>query len=141
VAVPQQLPQIPVLPARHPDPRKIIFQHQLQNMLRIFPVRLLLAGSLAFDFGRVSDPQLDLQLTQQPLEPACVPAGFHPYSHLLPCARQTTIEALRLFAMSQALFLKLPTLAVHESDLLELRMKIHTYNDHVRLLSPRLLVG
>jgi hypothetical protein len=27
VSVPQQLPQIAILPARHPDPRKTIFQH------------------------------------------------------------------------------------------------------------------
>jgi len=35
--MPEQLPQIAILPARHPDPRKVIFQHQLQNMLRILP--------------------------------------------------------------------------------------------------------
>jgi len=33
--MPQQLPQIPILPIRHPDLRKTIFQHQSQNQLRI----------------------------------------------------------------------------------------------------------
>ena len=31
VAMPYQLPQIPVLPARHPDLRETIFQHQAQD--------------------------------------------------------------------------------------------------------------
>src|SRR5215467_16169335 len=128
--VPQQLPQIPVLPARHPDLRKVSFHHQLQNMLRIFPVRLLFAGSLAFDLARVANPQLDLQLCQQPLEPPCVPAGFHSYSYLFTCTCQSTIEAFRFFAMCQALFLKLSALAIHQSYLLKSRVKIYTYNDH-----------
>jgi hypothetical protein len=60
VPVPQQLPQIPILPTRHPDSRKVILQHESQNMLRILPIRLLLARSLALDLGRISDPQLKL---------------------------------------------------------------------------------
>jgi hypothetical protein len=45
VPVPQQLPQIAILPARHPDPRKAIFHHQSQNQLGILVIRLLLAYS------------------------------------------------------------------------------------------------
>src|SRR5215471_17891642 len=44
--MPQQLPQIPVLPTGHPDPRKAVFQHQLQNELRILAIGLLLAYAL-----------------------------------------------------------------------------------------------
>jgi hypothetical protein len=42
-------------------------------------------------------PQLQLQLGQQSLEPACMPASFHCHTHLL--ARQSTVEVLRLFAV------------------------------------------
>jgi hypothetical protein len=58
--VPQQLPQIPVLPARHPDLREPILQQQAQDQLRILPIRLLLAYSLGPDFRCV------LQSTAQP---------------------------------------------------------------------------
>jgi len=64
VPVPEQLPQVAVLPARHPDLRKTIFEQQLQNQLRILAIRLLLAYSLRADLRRVSDPQLKLQLGQ-----------------------------------------------------------------------------
>ena len=97
VPVPQQLPQIAILPARHPDLRETILQQQLQNQLCILPIRLLLAYSLGADLGGISDPQLKLQFAQQAFEPACVPAGFHSHPYLL--ARQSTVELLRLFAM------------------------------------------
>jgi hypothetical protein len=58
VSMPQQLPQIAVLPTRHPDLGKPIFQQQAQNQLRILPIRFLLAYSLGPDLRRVSDPQL-----------------------------------------------------------------------------------
>jgi len=51
VPVPQQLPQIPILPARHPDGRKAVLQQRTQNMLRIFSIRLLFAPRLR----RISD--------------------------------------------------------------------------------------
>jgi hypothetical protein len=100
VPVPQQLPQIPVLPARHPDLRKIILQHEFQNQLRVLPIRLLLADSSGSDFCRISDPEFNLQLGQQSFEPAPVPTGFHPYTNLLPCGRELAIEPLRFLAMS-----------------------------------------
>src|SRR5881296_723920 len=128
--MPQQLPQIPVLPTWYPDLRKVIFQHELQNMLRILPVGLLFSCSLAFDLGRVSDPQLDLQLCQQAFEPACIPTGFHTHSHLSAATRQITIEPLRLFAMYHTLFLKLSGVGIHPSNLLKPRVKIYSYNDH-----------
>jgi hypothetical protein len=64
VPMPQQLPQITILPARYPDPRKIIFQQQSQNQLRILAIRLLLAYPLRTDLGRVPDPQLKLQFRE-----------------------------------------------------------------------------
>ena len=81
VAMPQQLPQIPILCVRYPDPRKTIFHQELQQQLRILAIGLLLAHSLRANLRCVPDPQLKLQLAQQTLKPACVPAGFH--SHLL----------------------------------------------------------
>ncbi len=43
VTMHQQLPHMPHLQARHPDPRKPILHQQLQQVLRVPPVRLLLA--------------------------------------------------------------------------------------------------
>jgi hypothetical protein len=56
VSMPQQLPQIPILPTRYPDLGKTILHQQLQNMLRILPIRLLLAFPLPSDLGGVPDP-------------------------------------------------------------------------------------
>src|SRR3984885_730255 len=64
--MPQQLSQIPILPTRYPDLGKTILHQQLQNMLRILPIRLLLAFALPSDLSGVSDPQLTLQLGQYP---------------------------------------------------------------------------
>jgi hypothetical protein len=56
VPVPQQLPQIAILPARYPDLREAVFQQQTQDQLRILPIRFLLAHSLGADLGCVSNP-------------------------------------------------------------------------------------
>ena len=61
VPVPQQLPHIAILPARHPDPGKPILHQQAQNMSSILPIGLLLADSLRSNLGGVTDPQIDLQ--------------------------------------------------------------------------------
>jgi len=60
--MPEQLPQIPILPARHPDRWKIVLQQQAQNMQRILPIRLLFAPALAPYLGRISYSSLELQL-------------------------------------------------------------------------------
>jgi hypothetical protein len=60
VAMPQQLPQVPVGCVGHPDPRTAVFHHQPQQQLRILTIRLLLAYSLGANLGRVPDPQLKL---------------------------------------------------------------------------------
>src|ERR1039457_3409525 len=136
VAVPQQLPQISVFPARHPDLRKAIFHHQLQNQLRILAIRLLLAYPLGTDHGGVPDPQLEVQLRQQPFKPARMPAGFHPYTHLHSLGREIAVELLRLFAVLQSLLPAFASVGIHKRNLLEARMVVTTYNPHVRLLSP-----
>jgi hypothetical protein len=62
-----------------------------------------------------------------------VSAGFHPYPHTLLFA--LAIELLGFFAVRQPLFSALPSFRVDKSNLLEARMIITTYNQHVRLLS------
>jgi hypothetical protein len=137
--VPQQLPQIPVLPGRHPDLRKVIFQHEFQNQLRVLPICLLLSHSSGSDFCRISDPQLEVQLREQSFKPARLSTGFHPHTHLL--SRELAIKLFRFLAVLQSPFLQLPTLRIHKRNLLKARVVICSYNDHVRLLSPSPLVG
>jgi hypothetical protein len=81
VAMPQQLPQITILRIRYPDSREAIFQQQLQQQLRVLAIGLLPAYPLSADRGGIADPQLKLQLGKQALEPAGMPAGFHPHPH------------------------------------------------------------
>jgi hypothetical protein len=138
VPVPQQLPQIPILPVRYPDLRKAIFHHQLQNQLRILAIRLLLAYSLRADHGSVPDPQLEVQFRQQPFKPARMPTGFHPHAHLHSLGRQIAVELLRFLAVLQSLLLQFSRVRIHKRNLLEARMVIATYNPHVRLLLPGL---
>lgn len=78
--MPKQLSQISILQTRYP-PRKAIFQQQLQQELSILTVRLLLPHSLGSDLGWVSNAQFETQFRQLPLEPACMPGGFHLHSH------------------------------------------------------------
>ena len=108
VPMPQQLPQIAILRIRHPDPREAIFQHQPQQQLRILPIGLLLAYSLRADLGGVADPQLKLQLAQQALEPARVPAGFHAHPHACVSCFEFAVELLGLFAVRQPPFSAVP---------------------------------
>src|SRR5260370_7600609 len=122
--MPQQLSQIPVLPARYPDPRKVILQHESQNQLCILSIRLLFAYSFALDLGRVANPQLELQLGQQSFEPACMPTGFHSNTYRLAHSRQSAVELLRLLAIHQPFFLNLPRSAIPRITFLTLRLAI-----------------
>src|SRR5215467_6111350 len=94
--------QIAVLPARHPDRRKVALQQQTQNTLRILPIRLLFTPALAPYLRGIAHSQLELQLRQQSFEPACVSAGFHPHTHLLIPSRQSTVELLCTLTVRQA---------------------------------------
>jgi hypothetical protein len=72
---------------------------------------------------------------QQPLEPARVSAGLHPHSHRSILLLQFPVELFGLLRMRPAPFLQFTRLCIHERNLLEARMIITTYNQHVRLLS------
>ena len=134
--MPEQLPQIAILPVRDPHLGKAIFQQQAQNQLRILAIRLLLPHSLRADLGRVPDPQLEVQLRQQPFKPARMPTGFHPHAHLHSLGREITVELLRFLAVLQSPLLQFPSVGIHKRNLLEGRVVIASYNHHVRLLSP-----
>jgi hypothetical protein len=105
VPVPQQLPQIPILPARYPDLPKAALQHQLQNQLRILAICLLLAYPLGADLGGIPDPQLKLQLGEQPFKPASVPTRFHPHPHPHSLGCEISVEPLCFLAVFQSPFL------------------------------------
>jgi hypothetical protein len=62
----------------NPDSGKTIFHHQPQQQLRILTIRLLLAHPPGANLSRIPDPQFKLQVPQQTLKPARVPARFHP---------------------------------------------------------------
>src|SRR5208337_2493667 len=66
-------------------------------------------------------------------KPACVPAGFHPHSHVL--SRERAIKLLGFFAVVQTPLAHLTGFCIHKCNLLKARMIITTYNQHVRLLS------
>ena len=133
--MPQQLPQIAILRIGHPDSRKALLDHQPQQQLRILPIRLLLAHSLRPDLRRVSDPQLELQVAQQTLEPARVSAGFHPHPHGQILLLEFSVKRFGLSRVGQPTFTALAGFCVYKSNLLEARMIVTTYNQHVRLLS------
>jgi hypothetical protein len=56
MAVPQQLPQIPIFWTRHPDAREVTFHHQLQYVLGIEAIVPLFAHSLASNLSRIPYP-------------------------------------------------------------------------------------
>src|ERR1700685_2771141 len=136
VAMPQQLPQVTVLPARHPDARKVILQHQLQDELGILPIGLLLPYPLGFDLGGISDPQLDLQLTHQPLEPAPVPTGFHSDTHGLSLAHQSAVERFGFVRMMQSSLL-LSCLSWKWRKRSSVKITERTYEEGTEALHPR----
>src|ERR1700730_10802038 len=105
-------------------------------MLRILAIRLLLAFSLPRDLGGVPDPQLKVQFRQQSLEPAPVPAGFHPQTYFHSLYPKTTVELLRFFSMLQSALLQYPSVSIHKSNLLEGRVVIASYNQHIGSFSP-----
>src|SRR6202051_4515126 len=136
--MPQQLPQISVFPARYPDPWKIILQQQAQNVLCILAIRLLLAFALPSDLSGVSDPQLEVKFAQQSLEPASMPARLHPHAHLHSLCRQITVEFLRSLAVLQSPLSAVAGGGVHKSNLLEGRVIIASYNQHIGSFLPSL---
>jgi len=56
MAVPEQLPQIPILGTGYPDAWKAIFLEQLEQQLGVLAVGLLLADTLGFNLRGIADP-------------------------------------------------------------------------------------
>src|SRR5712692_2832708 len=65
-----------------------------------------------------------------------MPTGFHAHAHCQAAGSEALIELLGLLLVSQAFFAEIACVGVHVRNLLEARVIITTYNDHVRLLSP-----
>src|SRR5215471_4606835 len=72
---------------------------------------------------------------QQTLEPPRVSTRFHAHTCAEILLLSFPVELLGLLAMRQAPFAQLSCLCIHERNLLEARMIVTPYNQHVRLLS------
>src|ERR1700676_1283275 len=133
--VPQQLPHIAHLLARHPQPGKSSVDQQIQNVLGIATVGLLLPHHQPPNLRRISDPQLVPHLGQHLLEPLRVAYRFYPHSHRLSleCLIETPCFSLLVF---QSTFPQFASLAVDQGDLLVARMKITSYNLHCGSFLP-----
>src|SRR5512133_29517 len=64
-----------------------------------------------------------------------MPTGFHAHTHLEALLFQFAIELLRFFPVRQPQFSQFTALSVDKRNLLEPRMIVTAYNQHVRLLS------
>src|SRR6516225_7975817 len=102
-------------------------------MTSIPRVGLLLPHSGRMDLRRVSHPQLMSLPRQQGFEPLSVTGRFH--AHPSPsgkgCVKGSRLTR-RVFQAALNDFARLP---IQHRNLLEARMKITPYNQHVRLLS------
>src|ERR1700693_1786159 len=67
-----------------------------------------------------------------------MPAGFHSHTHLHPLCRQITVKFLRSLAVLQSPLLQFPGIGIHKSNLLEARMIVTPYNNHVGSFLPGL---
>src|SRR5438874_8757688 len=66
-------------------------------------------------------------------------AGFHPNPYLFPAAHlELAVELLRFLAVPQFPLVPFTRVRIDKRNLLEARVIVTTYNDHVRLLSPSL---
>ena len=124
MTVPQQLPQIPILRTRHPDFRKAIFEHQLQQKSGIrfrflTSLALISAGSPIHNSKSSSASSRSNQ-------------------------RENPVASIESFCSSfvvvQFLFTILTGLFRQKRNLLKARVTIYAYYHHVRLLSPESLV-
>jgi hypothetical protein len=136
-----QLPQIPLLRSRHPNPQPLEppLHQQSQQMLGVARIRLLLPGLRRPNRRRIADPQLHPQLRQQPFEPARMPTGLHAYSHRL--APQRAVELFGLLHVLQPPLAALSSFRVHHCNLLKPRVIITAYNPHVGSFSRALVVA
>ena len=65
-----------------------------------------------------------------------MPTGFHPNTHFLSAHLELAVELLRFLAVPQFPLVPFTTVRIDKRNLLEARVIVSTYNDHVRLLSP-----
>src|SRR5437016_14290925 len=65
-----------------------------------------------------------------------MPTGFHPNTHFLSAHLELAVELLRFLAVPQFPLVPFTTVRIDKRNLLEARVIVTTYNDHVRLLSP-----
>src|SRR5439155_4095037 len=65
-----------------------------------------------------------------------MPTGFHPNTHFFSAHLELAVELLRFLAVPQFPFVQFPRVRIDKRNLLEARVIVTTYNDHVRLLSP-----
>jgi len=61
--MPYQLSYIAVLWRRHPELGEVIFQHELQQVLRVPAIVFLLAHLLGSDLRWIADPYFKVQLS------------------------------------------------------------------------------
>jgi len=84
--VPQQLPHIAIGPAWYPDPRKTIFDQQLQDVPSVLAIGFLLAYPLRSDFGRLFSTfvqvkeQREMAFGLSGLRPCLLPSFLGAYS-------------------------------------------------------------
>src|SRR5437868_4204589 len=65
-----------------------------------------------------------------------MPTGFHPDTHFFSAHFELAVELLRFLAVPQFPLVPFTTVRIDKRNLLEARVIVTTYNDHVRLLSP-----
>src|SRR5438132_789931 len=75
----------------------------------------------------------------QSLEPARMPTGFHAYAHLHALGRQLPVELFRFLRVLQSPLLQFPSFGIHIRNLLEARVVIASYNQHIGSSLPSLL--
>src|SRR6266566_1272017 len=70
-----------------------------------------------------------------------MPTGFHPNTHFFSAHFELAVELLRFLAVPQFPLVPFTTVRIDKRNLLEARVIVTTYNDHVRLLSPEPWLG
>src|SRR6266566_3898809 len=65
-----------------------------------------------------------------------MPTGFHPNPHFFSAHLELAVELLRFLAVPQFPLVPFTPVRIDKRNLLEARVIVTTYNDHVRLLSP-----
>jgi rRNA processing protein Gar1 len=122
VPVNQQLAKIALLSRRSPQPRKTVFDQQLQNVARVSPVGLLLAHIAGANLGRIANPHMVAKPLQQVHKPLAVATSFYSNQRR---RFQSLIKPLGFaIAVHQLVFGYLAGLTIKYCYLLPLRMKI-----------------